>query len=232
MKRRSRRIPKLHKEFADPGLLELALTHKSLLGDTSDGLGESNERLEFLGDSVLGLIIATHLYAQHPEWTEGDLAKARSRIVCEDALAQAAVTIDLGSHIVMGKGEDQSGGRERPSALSNALEAIIGAIFLDRGIADARDFVLEVFRSQIRAAETVATDNDYKSRLQEICQARMHATPVYRIVEENGSDHAKTFVAEARAGNKVLGRGCGRSKKEAQQAAAREALLHIPFDTA
>jgi ribonuclease III len=224
VRRRSRRIPKLHKEFTDIALIELALTHKSLLGDTSDGLGESNERLEFLGDAVLGLIVAVHLYSRHAEWTEGDLAKARSRIVCEDALAQAAATIDLGSHVAMGKGEEQSGGRERPSALANAMEAVIGAIYLDRGIEAARDFVLEVLGAQIRAAESATPDNDFKSRLQELCQARLHCTPMYRIVEEGGSDHAKTFVAEVSAADRALGHGNGRSKKEAEQAAARQAL--------
>jgi ribonuclease-3 len=232
VKRRSRKIQKLHTDFNDVALLELALTHKSLLGDTSDGLGESNERLEFLGDAVLGTIIAVYLYNRHPEWAEGDLAKARSRIVCEDALAQAAAEIDLGSHIAMGKGEEQSGGRERPSSLSNAMEAVIGAIYVDAGIEAARDFVLDVLGRQIRAVETAATDNDFKSRLQELCQARFHSTPSYRIVEEEGCDHAKTFFAEVAAGERVLGRGSGRSKKDAEQAAACEALSRKLSDSA
>jgi len=221
---RSNRIKDLYGEFVDAGLLELALAHKSYLGDTSDGLGECNERLEFLGDAVLGLAVSEYLYNRHLEWTEGQLAKARSRVVCEQGLASAAVRLKLGPHIAMGRGEAQSGGRLRPSALSNTMEAVIAAIYMDRGLKAASDFILEVLAREIKAAESTAGDTDFKSRLQEVCQAKLRCTPTYSIVEEDGTDHQKVFVAEARAGGQVLGRGSGRSKKAAQQAAARAAL--------
>jgi ribonuclease-3 len=210
--------------FDDPGVLDTALTHKSYLGDMVDASGESNERLEFLGDAVLSIVTSGYLYSKHPMWAEGKLAKARSRIVCESSLAQAARRIDLGGFLRLGRGEEQSGGNERPSILSNALEAVFGAIYLDCGLELAQEFILKSLAPELAAADEDTSGYDYKSMLQERAQARYKITPTYSIVSETGKDHKKTFTAEVWIGDRLLGRGEGASKKSAEQAAAQQAL--------
>jgi ribonuclease-3 len=228
MKRRepkpSDEIPELRRIFDDPDMLDQALVHKSYLGDFANATGESNERMEFLGDSVLSVVISDCLYGKHPDWPEGKLAKARARIVCEPSLAEAAKRMGLGMSLRLGRGEEQSGGRERPSILSNAMEAVFGAVYLDAGFEIAREFILKSLAPELRAADEDGSGHDYKSVLQERSQARYKVTPTYRIVSEAGKDHRKTFTAEVSLEDRLLGKGKGSSKKAAEQAAAKQAL--------
>jgi len=209
-------------ELHHPALLRQALTHKSAEQET--GL-TSNERLEFLGDAVLGLTIAVHLYRAHPELAEGELTKLKAVAVSEGMLARVAQELGLGEHLVLSRGEEQSGGRTRTSILADALEAVFAAVYLDRGMAIARRLILALLDERLREIEREEHELDYKTLLQEKIQ-RLHRTPpTYRVVDESGPDHDRTFVAEVRVAGKVLGRGQGKSKKQAEQAAARQALL-------
>jgi len=203
-------------------LLAQALIHRSYRagGEPTD----SNERLEFLGDAVLGQLVAEHLYRDFPRWTEGELTKLKAAVVSEVTLSEAARRIGLGDFLVMAKGEEQSGGRERASLLSDALEAIIGATYLDRGLRAARTLVVRLLREAITALEQDEQRRDFKTLLQELTQGRHKQPPAYRVVAEEGPDHDKTFVVEARLGRHLLGQGVGKSKKEAEQRAAQEAL--------
>jgi len=196
-------------------LLRQALTHRS-----ADSGGLDNERLEFLGDAVLQLVITEHLFRSHPEFTEGELTKARVYGVSEPTLADVARRIGLGEQIIMSRGEEASGGRDRPSILSDAFEALVGVVYLDQGLEAVRRFVVEHLADSLVVRET----RDYKSLLQERAQERLKVTPRYSIVEESGPAHDKRFVAEVEVNGVSLGRGSGRSKKEAEQAAARCAL--------
>jgi ribonuclease-3 len=209
--------------FRKPQLLEQALTHRSLLKEAQQNR-ESNERLEFLGDRVLGQVVAEHLFRQHPDWSEGQLTKIKAVAVSEATLGTAARELGLGDLIRMARGEQQSGGRDRSSILSDSLEAVIGAIFLDRGLRAARLFVLGALSRQLTRIEEQQQGKDYKTVLQELTQERHKTTPHYRVIEERGPDHEKTFVVQVRVRSRLLGTGVGRSKKEAEQAAAREAL--------
>jgi ribonuclease-3 len=208
--------------FRRPRLLTDALVHRSYRpeGDQS----RSNERLEFLGDAVLGQIVAEHLYQTYPEWTEGDLTKLKAAVVSEVTLSEAARRVGLGDFLVMARGEEQSGGRERPSLLSDALEAIIGAVYLDRGLRAARGVVLRLLSEPMRALEQDEQRRDYKTLLQELTQGRHKQPPIYRVIAEEGPDHDKTFAVEVRFGKRLLGEGVGKSKKEAEQKAAKAAL--------
>jgi ribonuclease-3 len=198
----------------DPKLLQQALTHKSA------GNGMDNERLEFLGDAVLEIIITEHLYRHFPEYAEGQLTLARVEAVSEPTLAEAARRLGLGKQLRIARGEEASGGRDRPSILSDAFEAVVAALYLSLGMEETREFVL----AQIGGALGELNARDHKSRLQEYTQENYHATPTYRIVEQIGPPHDRAFVAEVILSGKVLGRGTGRSKKIAEQAAAEEAL--------
>jgi ribonuclease-3 len=203
-------------------LLAHALVHRSYRaeGEATD----SNERLEFLGDAVLGQIVAEHLYRSFPRWSEGDLTKLKAAVVSEVTLSEAARHIGLGDFLVMAKGEEQSGGRERASLLSDALEAIIAATYLDRGLRAARALVVRLLGEGMWALEQDERRRDFKTLLQELTQERHKQPPVYRVVGEEGPDHDKTFVVEVRFGRRLLGQGVGKSKKEAEQRAAKEAL--------
>jgi ribonuclease-3 len=198
-----------------PDLLRQALTHRS-----AENAGEDNERLEFLGDAVLELIVSEYLYRNHPEFSEGQLTKARVHGVSEPTLAEVAKRIGLGNHIIMSRGEEASGGRERPSILSDAFEAVVGAIYLDLGLSEARRFVLQHLEEAIANPEI----RDYKSLLQEITQERLKVTPRYTIIHESGPAHNKLFVARVEINGIEAGQGVGKSKKEAEQSAARSAL--------
>ncbi len=207
--------------FKDVTHLMRALTHRSA---ALDNPLESNERLEFLGDAVVGVIVSERLLRQFPDYSEGDLAKSKAYVVSETALADAALEIGLEEFVVMSAGEAASGGRRRRSILADAFEAVMAAIYLDRGIVQARRVVRRALAGAIR---TVAADQhrrDYKSSLQEQTQAHERITPVYRILEETGREHDKTFIAQALLGETVIGQGEGKSKKEAEQAAAYDAL--------
>ncbi len=207
-------------EFTDRANLEAALAHRSWCAET-EGV-PSNERLEFLGDSVLGLVVTDFIYLEYPALPEGELAKVRSSVVNAQALAEAALSLDLGAAVRLGKGEDASGGREKPSILSDALEALIGAIYLDGGWAAAQNFVLTLLGPIIEEAAAGPGGQDYKTRLQELAAQHYPELPRY-VVLDDGPDHAKTFQALVYIGPDLQGEGHGRSKKQAEQAAARAA---------
>ena len=216
--------------FQDQGLLQLALVHSSFLNENPGGAVESNERLEFLGDAVLGVIVAEELYSAYPLWPEGRLTQARAAVVQESALAEAARGIGLGEMLLMGKGEAVGGGRQRPSNLSSGLEAVIGAVFLDQGYELARAAVLRVLADQLASLEQPDMAANPKSALQEAVQGEGLPAPSYSIVHEEGADHDRLFVAEVTVGGEVAGRGEGKRKSLAEQAAAEEALRGLEGD--
>ena len=210
--------------FLDAGLLRLALVHSSYINENPGVFSESNERLEFLGDAVLGVAVAEELYAANPSWPEGKLTQARAALVQEATLAEAAQDIGLGEMLRMGRGEEAGGGRERASNLSAGLEAVIGAVFLDQGYEAAREVVLRVLGERLSSLGEPEMSANPKSALQEAVQAEGLPSPTYRIVHEEGADHDRLFVAEVTVGGEVAGRGEGKRKSLAEQAAAVEAL--------
>ena len=210
--------------FHDPGLREAALTHRSFAFE--HGLVVTNERLEFLGDSVLGLVVTDLAYRIYPEMPEGHLAKLRAAIVNMQALADVARSLGIGDVVLLGKGEEQSGGRHKASILADALEAIFGAVYLDRGLDVARGLIERLFRPRMEAYVRGEGDRDYKTILQELASQELRALPEYRIVDR-GPDHEKEFTATVLIAGDPLGTGVGRSKKEAEQQAAREAYARI-----
>ena len=210
--------------FNDPGLLKLALTHRSYLSVTGQGPRESNERLEFLGDSVLGLVTSEFLYRQYPTEHEGHLTKIKSLLVSKAILSRRALAMGLGRFVLMSHSEVESGGRQRLSILADAFEAVLGAIYLDQGFEPARGFIVQWLLRDSRAITSDERHVNYKSHLQEYVQSTYHTHPVYRIRSEYGPDHSKHFNVDVMVGRRVLGSGRGRNKKEAEQAAARAAL--------
>jgi len=210
--------------FHDPGLREAALTHRSFAFE--HGLVVTNERLEFLGDSVLGLVVTDLAYRIYPKMPEGHLAKLRAAIVNMQALADVARSLGIGDVVLLGKGEEQSGGRHKASILADALEAIFGAVYLDRGLDVARGLIERLFRPRMEAYVRGEGDRDYKTILQELASQELRALPEYRIVDR-GPDHEKEFTATVLIAGDPLGTGVGRSKKEAEQQAAREAYARI-----
>ena len=218
-------------EFKDISLLENALTHSSYCNEnrTSEGAPASNERLEFLGDSVLSIVVSDYIYKNYAWWDEGDLTKIRAAVVCEKTLAGFARDIDLGSYIKLGRGETVTNGMNRPSILSDAFEAVIAAIYLDGGMESAERFILPRIVNAVR--KTVKRgDEDYKSRLQQIAQETPEEILEYVLVDEQGPPHDRIFTMEARLNSNVLGTGVGHSKREAEQMAAKEALRLFPTD--
>ena len=203
--------------FKDPGLLATALTHTSYANESRVPVAH-NERLEFLGDSVLQIVSADYLFHAYADRPEGDLTRIRSSLVSEGALFQFAQEIHLGDYLRLGKGEERCGGRERPSVVSDAFEALIAALYLDGGMEVARKFILP-FITEGKHAEA-----DYKTRLQEIVQQNPEERLSYVVEKETGPDHDKHFTVEVHLNSNVIGKGGGRSKKEAEQQAAREAL--------
>lgn len=201
---------------------EQALTHSSFAHERGQRRIH-NERLEFLGDAVLELIISDYLYLQYPQLSEGKLTKLRADLVCEASLARIAYGLNLGQYMRLGKGEIVGGGASRPSLLADTIEALIGAHYLDRGFEICREKVLELFFPILQELQEGHLRRDFKTLLQEFTQARYAVTPGYRIVRESGPDHEKTFAAEVMLAAEVVGAGEGRSKKEAEQAAAKEA---------
>ena len=212
---------KLGYRFTDRALLEKALTHSSYANENRGRGLESNERLEFLGDSVLGMVTADYLYRTHPDLPEGDLTRTRAALVCESSLVEVAQRLDLGAYLKLGRGEEAGGGRERQSILADAVEAVFAAVYLDGGMEQIRSLIHRVLLSRAPAAEE---RKDYKTTLQEIVQRRIGQQLTYHMMEESGPDHNKTFVFEVRLNGEPIGRGGGHSKKEAEQAAARDAL--------
>jgi ribonuclease-3 len=217
---------KINYEFKDKTLLQEALTHSSW---AHEGKNEkvSNERLEFLGDSVLSLVISEYLYKNRKDLEEGSLSKYRAEIVCEPSLARCARKIELGSFLRMGKGEEISGGRDRDSILADAMEALLAAVYLDGGLEAVRRVILDLFKEIIDEVLKGIIYRDYKTRLQEVVQSMEVGKITYELVEEIGPDHNKTFVTQVKIGDVVLGIGQGKSKKESEQAAAMEALSKL-----
>ena len=205
----------------DPAALKQALTHKSLVPDHSL---DSNERLEFLGDSVLGLVVVEYLYSQFPTRGEGELAKAKALIVCKDALAAAARRLDLTSQIRLGRTEEQMGGRNRASIIADAFEALVAVIYRESGYPAARDFILTALAPEIAVVNAERDWRDPKTVLQELRQAAHLSSPIYVVTGERGRPHDKTFMLDVLLDGTVAGSGVGKTKKEAQQAAAEAAL--------
>jgi ribonuclease-3 len=215
-------------QFRDQELLERALTHKSYANENR--VPAHNERLEFLGDAVLGLVISEYLMKACPDSSEGNLSRLRAAVVSEPALAAIAREIGLGSYLLLGKGEEQTGGRDKDSLLANCLEALIASIYLDAGNTAVGAFVIRFFEETIKKACASRSTLDYKTELQELCQERLKQLPEYRIVSETGPDHQKQFEVELSVKRQVYGRGVGKSKKEAEQRAAKEALEKMRQD--
>jgi len=211
---------RLGHDFSDPALLATAVSHRSWCAE--NGHVESNERLEFLGDSILGMVVTNHLFREYPELNEGQLAKLRASVVSTPALAEMARSVELGAALLLGKGEDATGGREKPSILGDAMEAVIGALFLDGGLDAAGKVVLELLDEQIREAAEGPGGGDFKTRLQELVAQRFEELPRYSMTDD-GPDHDKRFHATVLVGGAVWGDGVGRSKKQAEQAAAEVA---------
>jgi ribonuclease-3 len=210
--------------FRDKQLLRRALTHRSILPETGGSAFEANETLEFLGDAVLDLIVAQHLYQRFPDLREGDLSKMKSMVVSGQNLHQVARSIQLGDCILMSSSEARNGGRRRDSILEDTLEALVAALYIDGGIKAAQRFVERHILPKIETIAREKVDINYKSQLLEYAQARGIASPSYRVIKERGPDHAKEFEIEVWLKNAPIGHGKGHSKKEAQQDAARDAI--------
>ena len=214
---------RLGHSFRNAALRETAMTHTSWVNEAGQPERSDNERLEFLGDAVLDLVVSDLLMRRFPDRREGDLSRARAALVSETGLAQVALALDLGRFILLGKGEERTGGRGRPSILANALEALMGAIYMDAGFDVAAAVASRLFESRIEEVDQHAR-LDYKSRLQERAQALWQTAPVYEVVAEEGPDHDKRFEVALSLAGRPYGRAIGRSKKEAEQGAAAAAL--------
>lgn len=209
--------------FRDRRLLQEALTHSSRANEVNGGVPD-NQRLEFLGDSILGFIIGNELFLRNPDWKEGQLSRYRSTLVDEGNLARLARAIDLGSCLSLGRGEEMSGGREKKSLLADAYEAFVAAVYLDGGMQAAEQLVKSQFGHLLSGDEPASLTRDYKTELQEITQARLAVTPHYELMESTGPDHERSYRMAVFINGALAGEGGGRSKKGAQQAAARAAL--------
>lgn len=210
--------------FREPGNLVLALTHSSYANEKKAAGLKSNERLEFLGDSVLNIVTSDYIYRNYPELPEGEMTRTRAAVVCEASLTRCAEKIRLGEYLFLGKGEENTGGRTRSSILSDAFEALIGAVYIDGGISDARGFILRYMEDIYQDIDRQNVFRDYKTMFQEIIQKQSDQKISYRILDERGPDHDKTFTAQVLVGNEPYGEGTGRSKKEAEQNAAKDAI--------
>jgi ribonuclease III len=210
--------------FKDPNLLRQALTHRSYINEQADEDLEDNERLEFLGDAILDFITADMLFKRFPEMTEGELTRLRSALVRTESLAQLAGLCNIGEYLYIGKGEENSGGRQRTNNLCRAFEAVIGALYLDQGLEAVNDFVIPKLTNLQQNVIEEALHKDARSRLQEWSQASLGITPTYRLRSASGPDHNKEFLIEVVIGDRVVASGSGRSKQTAAQAAAQQAL--------
>jgi ribonuclease-3 len=216
--------------FADRALLELALRHSSWCNeqgaDAPEALREDNERLEFLGDAVLDLVVGHRLMTRYPQLREGELSVTRAQVVSEAGLSEISAQLGLGEWLCLGKGEERSGGRQKPSLLADAFEALVAAVYLDAGFQIAAELVSRLLHQRIETVEFKGF-YDFKTRLQEAVQARLKATPTYRVVQELGPDHDKRFVVVVSIGSREWARAVGKSKKEAEQMAAAEAHFKL-----
>ena len=215
---------KLGYTFQNPALLENALTHSSCANE-SRGKLQSNERLEFLGDYILGMVVADHLYRNHPDLPEGELTRTRAALVCEESLVEVARELNLGAYLRLGKGEEAGGGRERPSIRADAVEAVLAAVYLDGGIGSARKIIQRYILS--REVAGLTKPRDYKTALQELVQRESGQILRYRLTGEEGPDHDKRFFVEVDLNGSPVGSGTGRSKKEAEQMAAKAAIAGL-----
>jgi len=211
-------------------LLNRALIHRSYVNESGNSNIQDNERLEYLGDSVLGLIVNEYLFKRFDDYPEGDLAKIKSAAVSETTLAKVAKEIDLGSFLLMGKGEEQSGGRNRSSILANSFEALIGAVYLDSGLKESRRFVLSLLKKDVERIDSMTYLRDPKTTLQEYVQKKYKERPIYEVVEELGPDHKKEFVVRLVINGKEAARGTGSSKRKAEMTAAEFVLKSINED--
>ena len=212
---------KLGYTFQNQKLLENALTHSSCANE-SRGRLSSNERLEFLGDSILGMVVADHLYRNHPDLPEGELTRTRAALVCEESLVEVAQELGLGEYLRLGKGEESGGGRQRPSIRADAVEAVLAAVYLDGGIGSARKIIQKYILS--REVAGLTKPHDYKTALQELVQRESGQVLRYRLTGEEGPDHNKRFFVAVELNGNCVGSGTGRSKKEAEQMAAKAAI--------
>jgi len=210
--------------FNDQSLLEQALTHSSYANENPSIARSSNERLEYLGDAVLGLVVGEKLFRDFPDLTEGDMTKLRAFLVKQETLAMVAKGMGVGDQLYLGKGEESSGGREKHANLARALEALIAAVYLDQGPKIAEALAWRLLKPELQSALLLGVVTDFKSRLQEYLQAQTQSPPSYHLVETIGPDHDHTFVVEVRSGNEALARGVGKNKKAAEADAARAAL--------
>lgn len=218
---------RLDLRFKSPELLKQALIHTSYLNENPGIDVGSNERLEFLGDAALGVVVAEELYREYPDVDEGKLTELRAHLVRRDTLARAASRFDLGEYLQLGRGEESAGGRRRPTNIARAYEALVGAIFLDGGIARVRSFVKRTLKPEFEALRQKGMPHDPKSRLQELIQSQWQTTPSYKLVKTEGPDHARRFTVQVVVGGRALGEGEGRSKQMAEKEAAQQALHEL-----
>ena len=220
-------LVKVEHSFIDKHLFHLSLTHSSWVNESNNRDCQSNERLEFLGDAVIDAVIAQSLYEKYPDFTEGDLTKLRSNIVSGVSLAKVARELGLGNHLLLGKGEETSGGRNKDSNLANAFEALVGALFLDRGYSAASQFILQNLNIESPDTRGMKSHNDSKTDLQTLVQSKTSLTPVYELISKDGPDHDPTFIVEVRVEDKVMGTGVGTSINKAEMKAAANALTRF-----
>lgn len=208
-------------------LLEQAFTHLSYLNENPGLDRPSNERLEFLGDSILNFVVTERLYKEFPKLAEGELTEIRASLVCRDTLAGLASSLKLGNWLLLGRGEEANGGRAKVSNLANTMEALIGALYLDQGLPKARKFVLNQLNPELEKIKAGKKTPNYKALVQEFVQGQKRPTPIYRLVQASGPDHSKQFTAEILVEGEALGRGTGKSKKTAESQAAKVALKKL-----
>jgi ribonuclease III len=213
-------------QFKNKKLFEQAFTHRSFLNETKESIS-SNERLEFLGDSILSFVISKSIYAKYPQFNEGILTNIRSLLVNTKSLAEVSRTLDLGKHLKLSKGEEDSKGRQNQSLLANAFEAYLGALFLDQGIEVVEEFIKDIFEPKIELLAQATSFKDPKSLLQEYSQSRKQGSPVYKVLKEIGPAHSKTFIVGVFIKSNEVGRGEGKSKQEAEENAAEKALEYL-----
>lgn len=210
-------------KFKNLDLLKTALSHSSYANEMKNGYN-SNERLEFLGDSVLSIVVSDYIYKNFSDMPEGDLTRLRASLVCEKALCSFSRELNLGEYLLLGRGEDKSGGRERDSILADAFEAVLAAIYIDGGFENARNLALDFVLRELKNSKHDDSFKDYKTLLQEIIQRNPEESVSYYLTGESGPDHAKNFDVEVRLNSNVIGKGSGKNKKQAEQMAAKQAL--------
>lgn len=213
-------------EFSNKLLLETSVTHRSYLNEHRD-VPEHNERLEFLGDAVLELIVSDYLYRKFADRAEGELTSFRSALVRTDSLAESAKKLKIGEYLRLSRGEEESGGREKDYLLANAFEAILGAIYLDKGYEKARDFVYRTLIPKLAEIVEYRLDIDNKTKIQELAQSEYKTTPTYEVIDEQGPDHDKTFTVVVKIDDKIIGKGTGSSKQKAEEKAAEVGIEYI-----